>query len=80
MRTTLNLEPDVLAASRKIAEARSVSLGKAVSDLVRRALDVGTAGGKVLGRNGGHAFPVFEVGRGAAPLTLADVQRHEDEA
>lgn len=77
MRTTLNLEPDVLAAARRIADGRSVSLGKAVSDLVRRALDVGAAGGKSAP---GQAFPVFEVGRGAAPLTLADVQRHEDEA
>lgn len=77
MRTTLNLEPDVLAAARKIAGARAVSLGKAVSDLIRRGLD---AGATVSPKGSLGVFPVFEAGRGAAPLSLEDVQRHEDEA
>ena len=38
MRTTLSLEPDVFAAARKLAEARSESIGKVVSDLMRRGL------------------------------------------
>ena len=77
MRTTLNLEPDVLAAARKLASAREVSLGKAVSDLIRRALDAGAPTGS---KRSGSAFPVFEVARGAPPLTLEDVKRDEDEA
>ena len=77
MRTTLNLEPDVLAAARKIATARAVSLGKAVSDLIRRGLDAATAAGP---KGSKRAFPVFPVERGAAPLTLEDVRRDEDEA
>ena len=77
MRTTLNLEPDVLAAARKLASAREVSLGKAVSDLIRRALDGGAPTGSKRSR---RAFPVFEVARGAPPLTLEDVKRDEDEA
>lgn len=77
MRTTLNLEPDVLAAARKIAGARGVPLGKAVSDLVRRGLDAGAPAGA---KGPARAFPVFEVGRGVAPLTLEDVKRDEDEA
>lgn len=76
MRTTLNLEPDILSAARKIADARAVSLGKAVSDLVRRGLEAGAATGPRASR---RAFPVFAVAPDAPPLTLEDVKRDEDE-
>jgi hypothetical protein len=39
MRTTLNLEDDVLSMVRSYAEGRSVALGKAVSELVRKGLE-----------------------------------------
>ena len=39
MRTTINLEDDVLRDVKKYADSRSVALGKAVSDLVRRGLN-----------------------------------------
>ena len=39
MRTTINLEDDVLQDVKKYADSRSVALGKAVSDLVRRGLN-----------------------------------------
>lgn len=38
MRTTINLDDDVLAAAKQYAENRSVALGKAVSELVRRGI------------------------------------------
>jgi hypothetical protein len=38
MRTTLDLDDDVLAAARSIAAARKQTMGKVVSDLVRRSL------------------------------------------
>lgn len=38
MRTTLDIDDDVLAAVKDIAAARRISIGKALSDLVRRAL------------------------------------------
>lgn len=38
MRTTLTVDDDVLAAVKRHAGSRSVSLGKAASDLLRRAL------------------------------------------
>lgn len=38
MRTTLNLEEDVLREAKRYADSRSMPLGKAVSDLVRRGL------------------------------------------
>ena len=38
MRTTLNLDEDVLEDLKQYAERRSVALGKAASDLLRRGL------------------------------------------
>ena len=38
MRTTLNLDDDVLEAVKEYAENRSIALGKAASELVRRGL------------------------------------------
>ena len=38
MRTTLNIDDDVLGEVKRHAEDRSVTLGKATTDLLRRAL------------------------------------------
>lgn len=38
MRTTLNLEDDVLRAAKSLARERGISLGEVVSELVRKAL------------------------------------------
>jgi hypothetical protein len=38
VRTTLDLDDDVLAATRSIAAARKQTMGKVVSDLVRKSL------------------------------------------
>ena len=38
MRTTLDLDDDILAAARSIAAARKETMGKVVSDLVRQSL------------------------------------------
>jgi hypothetical protein len=74
MRTTLSLDPDILSAARQIAAAKSKSIGEVISELARLGLEarvnVGTRQG----------FPVFQVTRGAAPLTPNDVRRDEDEA
>ena len=40
MRTTLDLDDDVLAAARSIAAARKQTMGKVVSDLVRQSLAI----------------------------------------
>lgn len=40
MRTTLSLDDDVLRLVKRYAASRSLALGKAVSELVRRALTV----------------------------------------
>lgn len=39
MRTTLNLDDDVLSQVKQYADSRSVALGRAVSELVRRGLN-----------------------------------------
>ena len=38
MRTTLNLDDDILDEVKQYADRRSVALGKAASDLIRRGL------------------------------------------
>lgn len=40
MRTTLELDDRVLAAARAKADAEGISLGRAVSDLALKAIDV----------------------------------------
>ena len=57
MRTTLDLDNDVLAAARSIAGARKQTMGKVVSDLVRQSLATtakrGTTGIPLLPRRPG---------------------------
>lgn len=73
MRTTLDLELDVLQAAKEIGAARGMSAGQVVSELVRKALaSTGTA--KV--RNG---VPLLSRKAGAPPLTMAAVNRLRDE-
>lgn len=38
MRTTINLDDDIAPLVKKYSESRAVSLGKAVSELVRRGI------------------------------------------
>ena len=74
MRTTLNLDPEILAAARRLAAAREESIGEVISQLARKGLAADT---RAIAK---HGFPVFEVARDAAPITPEDVQRaHEDE-
>jgi hypothetical protein len=40
MRTTLDLDDDVLAAARSIASVRKQTMGKVVSDLLRQSLTI----------------------------------------
>ena len=63
MRTTVNLDEEVLRAVRSLARESGQSLGDVISALVREALrppdDIAYEG----------AFPVFRVREGAAPIT-----------
>ena len=74
MRTTLNIDDEILEAAKSIAGERNLSVGAVLSDLARRGLQPkGAAGRKRRG------FPVFEVSDDGTVLTLDRVKRHEDE-
>jgi hypothetical protein len=74
MRTTLDLDEDVLLAAKDLARHRHVSVGKALSELARRALarqEIPQT------RNG---VPLFAVGPQAQVVTLELVNQLRDEA
>lgn len=75
MRTTVRIDDDLLDAARAVAVQRKTSLGRVLSDWIRKSL---TAPGKVQQRKGG--FPVFRVPDGARPVTLETVRRAEEDA
>ncbi len=73
MRTTLDIDDDLLRAAKSLARAQGKSLGRVLSGLARRGLEP---------RKGAAArrgFPVFTVSREAPPLTLEIVRKAEEE-
>lgn len=72
MRTTIDLDEDVARAVRSLAHQRSQTLGKTVSELVRRGL----GGNRVTPSRDG--FPTFAVPSDARPITMEDVKKDED--
>ena len=75
MRTTLDVENDVLDAARVLAVARGVSVGAALSELARRGVAARTP---LSARNG---FPVFQVPPGTPGFgsdEVAAAARKED--
>jgi len=74
MRTTIQLDDDILNVARVLAAAKRISIGRAISELARKGI-------AALPRKSYRAhFPTFAVAEGAPPLTLADVKRLDDEA
>lgn len=73
MRTTLNIDDDVLLAARQLADSTGQSLGQALSSLARASLTRPTAGTY---RNGIKLLPVAPNARAA---TLHDVNALRDE-
>lgn len=72
MRTTLELDDDVVAAARELAGDQKRSLGSVVSELARRGLtpaQVETEGD----------LPVIRVPEGSPPITPEMVRRALDE-
>ena len=72
MRTTLQIDDDVLDQARALAVADGRNLGAVISDLARRALRPTPV------REGG-GFPVFDVAPDAPSITAADVARATDD-
>jgi hypothetical protein len=73
MRTTLDIDDDVLQAAKELAELRRTTTGKIVSELARKALQP-EASARV--RNG---VPLLRRRRGAPPLTMKRVNQLRDE-
>ncbi len=63
MRTTVNLDADVLRAVRSLAQERQESLGTVISALVRKALSPPAA------VTYEEDFPVFQIQEGSPPIT-----------
>ncbi|HEX6973825.1 MAG TPA: hypothetical protein VF147_05450 [Vicinamibacterales bacterium] len=74
MRTTLDIDPDVLQAAKEIAATQGKSAGKVLSELARRGLAPARA--KVKLRNG---VPLLLRPTGTSPLTMQDVNAMRDE-
>ncbi|MEP6527863.1 MAG: hypothetical protein ABJA86_11940 [Nocardioidaceae bacterium] len=72
MRTTLQIDEDVLEEARQIAAADRRTLGAVISELARRALQ------PVQARDDG-GFPVFDVDANAPAITADDVARALDD-
>jgi len=72
VRTTLQIDDDVLESAKQIASADGRSLGAVISALARRALEPTPI-------RKGTKFPVFDVAPDAPVITAEDVARALDE-
>ncbi len=72
MRTTLDLDDDVVLAARELATAQRTSLGKVVSELARRGLTPARV--EIAGD-----LPVIRVPAGTPPITPEMVARALEE-
>lgn len=72
MRTTLEIDDDVVAAARELARDERRSLGAVISDLARRGL----APSRI---ESGGRFPVITSPSDAPPITPEMVRRGLDE-
>jgi len=74
MRTTLDLDGDVVHIARQLAQQRGTTMGQVISELARRALEPKTSPRM---RNG---VPLFRPKEGARKPHLALVNRLRDES
>ena len=72
MRTTLDIDDQLLAIARALAREKGISLGAAVSEIMRRGLEVRRTRTK-------RGFPVFEAPPGTPIITDEMVARYRDE-
>ena len=72
MRTTLDLDDDVVAAARELAAIERRSLGTVISELARRGLTPARV-------EASADLPVIRVPAGTAPITPEMVRRALDE-
>jgi len=72
-RTTLQLEPDAIAVARAHAERHRLTLGQAVSDLVRRAAE------RPLVTDERNGFRVVRLPRRSPKVKAAQIEQLRDE-
>ncbi|MGI9301410.1 MAG: antitoxin [Gammaproteobacteria bacterium] len=75
MRTTLDIDDDLLNAARRLAADRNSTIGRVISQLARRGLRAPP----LQNTNDSH-FPVFDVPDDAPALTSDMVNRAFDDA
>ncbi len=74
MRTTLDIEEDVLSAAKEIARQKRTTIGRVLSDLARKALT------RKLSVSSKHGLPLFPVQPDAGVVTLELVNQLRDES
>ena len=72
MRTTLDIDDNLLAIARIRARERGISIGAAVSEIMRRGLEVPRTRSK-------RGFPVFQMPPDAPVITEEIVARYRDD-
>jgi len=75
MRTTLEVDDDVLHAAKELAAARGSTAGKVLSELARKGLETPRAAGRT--RNG---VPLLPRRAGAPRMTMTQVNELRDDA
>jgi predicted DNA-binding ribbon-helix-helix protein len=78
MRTTLNLDPQLLSTAKRLAEARSVALGDIISELAKKGLEAQSEAHNQRSAKRKSGFPVFKPPKGATMIGLDDVKQDED--
>lgn len=73
MRTTLQIDDDVLQAARSLAQAEHKTVGKVLSELAKKGLRPQLRAAVSSG------FPVFEVPADTPPITLEMVKQAEED-
>ena len=80
MRTTLDIDDDVLSAARDLAKAEGKSMGEVISELARKALTAPAGSGfaEAQAEFLTHDWPTLPA-RGGPPITLELIERIQDE-
>ena len=76
MRTTLDIDEDVLQAAKELAVARKSTAGKILSELARTALEPTR---RSAARRRRHGVPLLPPRQGERPVTMAMVSSLRDD-
>lgn len=77
MRTTLDIDDEILLAAKELARQRHVAIGKAISDLLRQAL-TGTSSSMAASEHSVAGFRPFQAQNRVVSNGLIDNLRDEE--